>query len=222
MTESIHSPERGAVDVLAQCRGRPVRLSLFDPIYRERVGRYSGMLTDVTEDYLELELVDLNEPAAPGTLATLELTRDGQVFWCHSALALAQPAASYAVRLVWPHAVQTVQRRGAPRVEVNVPLHYVTEGSNLPGEAVMTDISKGGAAIAGKGSVAPGDSISLVFALGSGLFFQDIKARILRVSYGRSGQWTAGLQFVALTAEQERLLADWIRRQYALQSNRSK
>lgn len=204
------SPAIAATKVLQQCRRRPVRVSLFDPVYLDRVGRYPGILAQVQPHCLEVECLD-NPPSAPaGTRATLEVIKDGQLLWCHTYLQQGQDDQPYTLWLTPPHLVQSAQRRNSPRIDTYVPVHLVLDGTTTAIQGVIIDIGTGGAAVQSAAALSEGQRVALVFALGSGMFFEDIQAVVLRATALRTGNYTAGLRFENLNPVQERLLTQWV------------
>lgn len=199
-------------EFLKQCKGRPVRVSLFHPVYKDRVGRYPGILIKVLTDSLWVECLDAPPASPPGTKVTLELANQGEVFWCHTTLQPGFADSPHRLLLAWPETIQLTQRRESPRVDTNVPVHYVEEGASQPVRGVIINLSEGGAALQGPTALTCGQTVSLFFSLGSGLFLQDIRAEVLRCNSTLSGNWISGLRFRDLTPEQLQSVSGWVRR----------
>lgn len=204
------------IELLYQYKGCPVRVTMFDPVFRDRVGRYPGVLTEVSEGALTVECLSVPHGAPPGIHVTLELIHDGNLLWCHAHLQGASENQPARLHLSLPMEIQTGQRRRSPRVDAYVPVHYLVGDSRTPVQGVMVDIGAGGTAIEGAASLMRGQIVTLVFSLGSGLFFHDIEAEVLRSTFTRSGTWVAGLRFISLSPEQEHHLEHWIRQRSAV------
>lgn|GEM_PF-6716967 len=199
-------------DFLSQCQGRPIRVSLFSPVYKDCLGRYPGILIKVLTDSLWVDCLDAPPTSPVGTRVTLEFVHQGEIFWCHASLLAGFADAPNTLHLSWPDSVQVTQRRQSPRVDTNVPVHYLADGDSRPAQGVIINLSEGGAALQGPTPLTPEQSVALVFSLGSGLFLQDIRAKVLRCNATQSGTWLSGLQFQELTAEQFASISSWVRR----------
>lgn len=197
-------------ELLPRFRGCPVRVSLFDPLYGDRLGRYTGLLINVLPDSLRVDCLESLPAVLPDALVTLELVHGGQFYWCHTRLLVAFPHGSHQLQLSWPERLQTAQQRRHPRVDTSLPVHYTVGESQTIRQGVVVNISAGGVALEGAEQLAPGDLVSLVFALGSGLSFQEIRAEVVRSTATRTGSWSSGMQFVGLRPEQERQLMQWV------------
>jgi hypothetical protein len=197
-------------ETLISCKNHPVRVSLFEPVGRERIARYPGVLAQVDETGVSVACFDVPVNVPAGTAATLEVACRGTVYWCHTETADGPCFVPNSIKLAWPATVQTGQQRRAPRVETNLPVHYFVPGSDRPHSVVMLNISTGGAALRGAEPISLGLQLALAFGLGSGLFFQDIEAEVLRVTATHDGGWIAGVRFVSLTADQQANLDQWV------------
>lgn len=199
-------------DILLRCAGRPVRVGLFDAQYPDRVGRFLGVLSEVCRTELVVECMNVSASVPVGTRATLEVLWERELIWCHTSLFKRHKEYPDRLYLAWPEAIQNSQRRSAPRVDVHLPVHYVVEGEEDVRQGLIEDIGTGGVAMVCPEPLDPGQVLHLVFALGSGLYFQDIQALVLRATPTREGKWLTGIQFTQMSQDQRRLLTSWVAR----------
>ncbi|HYF92302.1 MAG TPA: PilZ domain-containing protein [Symbiobacteriaceae bacterium] len=211
MAETL-KPNISAMELLLQCKGRPVRVCLFDPIYKDRLGRYPGILAKVSTDSIRIDCLDA-PPAVPAeTAATVELVCEGKILWCHTSTLPDYDHIPYSLRLGRPEKLQTEQQRRSLRAEAYLPVHYLVPGRSEALQGVILNISTSGAALQGAAPLRIGDVIALVFSLGSGLYFQDVQAEVLRCTSTRAGLWITGLRFLTLETERVGKLSDWVKR----------
>lgn len=198
-------------EMLLQCTGCPIRVSIFDPEYPDCLGRYLGVLAEVSSERLLVDCVDLPERLPQQARVTLEIRRQGSLFWCHSRFSsLTGDRGSHQLCLQWPASVQSTQRRAFPRVDVHLPVFYGVLGRITAEPGFIIDIGAGGIALQGAIGLSPQEKITLVFSLGSGLFFQDITADVVRSACSSTGVWVSGLSFRGLSPEQKQLLEQWV------------
>lgn len=202
--------ELSLMESLLSYEGRPVRVSLFDAEYKDCFGRYRGILVEVLPDLLSVDCLDIPPAVPAGTSATVELARDGKLQWCHTVTRphLLQPP--HVLHLAWPNAIQTEQQRRSVRADANLMVHYLADGSSVPMTGLILNLSVGGAALQGLNPFKLGQILCLIFSLGSGLFFQDVRAEVVRVSSTRAGSWVAGLRFLDLRPDMAEALGRWV------------
>jgi hypothetical protein len=199
-----------APEILRECKGRPVRVSLFDPVYLNRLGRFPGILASTSPDALEVECMSPPPIVGPNTPATFEVLYAGDVLWCHTWVIDRERLSTGQIWLKWPEGMQTAQRRNNARVDAHLPIHFLRDGA-APAVGLVMDISEGGLAMQSQVPLEVGERVSLIFSLGSGLFFQDIQAVVLRTSAARNGLWVMGVRFEFVAPEQQALVTKWIR-----------
>jgi hypothetical protein len=199
--------------VLAQLmamRGQPVRITIKDPDSQERLVRIPGLVSGGEGGVLGVECLTPPVSCPVGTPVTAEILAQGQLFWCHTSLAA--PGAGRQLLLQLPITVQTAQRRRYPRLDLNAPVHLVMKEDGRTLSGVFQDLSAGGAALRVNESLQVGQEVRLIFALGSGLFLQDLEAEIVRCALAPDASYVVALLFHC-GPEQEQALSTWVSRQ---------
>lgn len=189
-------------------RGQPVRITLFDAA-GERSARLHGVLAAVHETELTVECVDSVAAMPEGTLMTVEALVRGMQTWFDTRLVTGVRRSGSKLQLRVPEKLQTAQRRLHPRIDYEAPLHLVVKRTGQVIRGVLRDLSAGGASVRLASPVPPGETVQLVFNLGSGLFFENLEGDLLRLSTLPDGSAVVGLQF-RISTEQQALLAQWV------------
>jgi hypothetical protein len=209
-------PDSGMVqtasDMLTQIAGmvgHPVRVTILDAHSRERVTRIPGVLVNALAGTLVVECLQPAPAGIANAPVTVELLAGTYLLWCHSTV---QSAGRDLCHLALPASVQTVQRRRHPRVDMEIPVHLLVKQGDRVFAAHLRDLSAGGASLRTEAPVAEGEDVALVFSLGSGLFFQDLRAVTVRCAGTPDGSYAIGLQF-RCSPEQEAALGAWVHRQ---------
>lgn len=200
------------VDQMSELLGYPVRVTVMEPISHERQTRVAGVLAAVTAAGIVVESAGTMPLFPAEAPATVEVLHGGSLYWCHTKV---QPGAAGQYRsmyLALPVEVQTTQRRRFPRVDLDMTVHVLVHDGPRVLEGAIRDISAGGAAVHLTDSLTEGQSVGLVFELGSGLYFQDLGSRVVRCTGTADGSYVVGLEFVCL-AHQRAALAAWVNRQ---------
>jgi hypothetical protein len=116
------------------------------------------------------------------------------------------------VVLDWPHEV-TQQRRQHPRVDVEVPMHFIVGGALPARSGSMNNLSAGGLAFVTAEQVAVGAELTIAFGLGSGCYFTGIQGAVVRCSPLIDGRYQTAVRFAALHPDTFAQLRDWVEEQ---------
>jgi c-di-GMP-binding flagellar brake protein YcgR len=194
---------------LTALRGQPVRLTLLEANSRERYARLHGVLIAVRGTELTIDCVD-SVPALPeGTPVAVEAMVRGVQTWFNTHLSSKVRRSAPQLMLVLPEKLQQVQRRLHPRVDLEGPVHVVVKRTGQVIAATLRDISAGGASIRLPSAVEVGEMIQLIFNLGSGLAFENLKGEVVRCNAAADGGAIIGLMF-RCSDEQRETLSQWV------------
>ncbi len=104
--------------------------------------------------------------------------------------------------VAWPHELEEVTLREAPRLLTAIPATIQAESLGpgpIPG--TMVDLSEGGAQIVTRAQPAKEDHLTLAFGLPSGRSYGDVPAQVVSASAGDGEQVRLGVRFVETPPE---------------------
>lgn len=189
--------------------GMPVRVTVLDPDSKERLDRVAGVLSAVSALGLTVDCLRVTGPLLSGTPVTLEILVNGNLVWGHSVVLDQQVRGQSLLYLQAPVALETLQRRRHPRIDLEIPLHLVVPRTGETLECLLRDLSAGGAAFQTPEPLGAGESVQLVFDLGTGMFLQDLQAETVRCTDAPGGSYTVAVRFVTGHDYEEKLSA-WV------------
>ncbi len=201
----------GVVQEFLPLVGQPARLTFDEPAHGGRK-RLTGLLTAVTEASLTVETLgtDSDGLTPPIPVALEVLVKEDLV--CYACTLIKQH--NNTAYLSLPSKGRMEQRREFPRVDVDLPVH-VGGLALRPVAAQLQDVSAGGACVLSMIPAVPGQQLTLVFNLGSGLFLQGLDAVVVRSTPTSGGTYAIGLRLNA-SAEQQASLAAWVKKKLTL------
>jgi len=204
---SVENSRRVVNDLRAMCRN-PIRVTILDLISQDQVVRMPGILTAVEDTEITIDVIGL-PPNLTQTKVTVEVLSGGELFWFHSRTQRIIGTGKLALDL--PQGVQN-SRRSHPRVDLEVPVRLLASGGRRCVTATLRDLSAGGASIQTETRLQQGERITLIFALGSGMFLRDLEMEVVRCHTGTQGLFVIGLRFHC-DANQEAVLDLWVQKQ---------
>lgn len=190
--------------------GMPVRLTILESDTRNRIFRAAGTLSRVKASSLTVECMRSVPAFQSDVAAAVEVMVNGSLIWFNTTLSPdTAPSHRGEVTLVLPDAVQTLQRRRHPRVDLDVPVQLVINRTGEGIQARVRDLSAGGTALRTQSPVSAGDEVTIRFPLASGMFFRDPVGVTLRCIDDADGDYSVAVQF-ACSPEQEARIAAWV------------
>lgn len=196
----------GQIEVLQPLVGRPIRITITDGTHRERIFRTTGVLESLADSGIEAFVLEPMGFDQEMTITVEGLTH-GEVLWFHTGMLIRK---GQTLRLRYPSQVFTSERRQMTRVDIEIPVHVSGLGE-IPVAAFIRDISAGGASLRSPVPAVSGQAISLVFSLGSGFYFQNLLAEVVRCSEASESVYSIGVRFRD-GAFQQVELEEWIHR----------
>jgi len=199
---------QGLVTALkAMCRN-PVRVTILSPISHEQVVRMPGILSEATETEVVVDFLS-TPPDLARAQVTVEVLSGGNLHWFHSRTQRVFGVGRLALDL--PEGVHD-SRRSHPRVDLEVPVRLLTYGGRRYVTATLRDLSAGGASLQSEAELKQGERVTLIFALGSGMFLRDLEMEVVRCLPGAKGLYIIGLRFHC-DSKQESELTTWVQKQ---------
>ncbi len=203
------------VQWVVDCAGRPARISFFTSDSSQVVRRVHGLIDEIDI----CKTIDVASHGEVGQLllespTIVEVMIAGELTILHTTLQAKY--GPYHIALSWPSAVRTQQRRQHPRVDIEVPMHYLAEGSYITRYGVISNLSAGGLAFTTRDAVDVGAELSLAFGLGSGCFLNSIQGRVVRCIALDRGGYQVGAQFIDLHPTTFQQLRAWVEKRLSL------
>lgn len=157
-------------------QGAPARILFLATESGRAYARAAGIMERISESGADLLLME-EAPERPSELVMLQILAGEELIWARCEV-VEQSLHHYRLRLLEEPWVG--QRRRHQRFEIDLAVSILgLQGG--PVEGRLTDISQGGAAIRSPVGTTVGSQIQLVFQLGTGLFFEDVLASVVRV-----------------------------------------
>ncbi len=191
-------------------QGQPVRVTVLFPVTRERLTRLPGMLVAVSDGALVVDCTNLFVSIPDQAPVTIEFLVSGKLFWCHTILVKVDETQRLYLKL--PDMLQEQQRRRYPRVDINVSVRLITHDGSINMPAILRDISAGGAYMETTQPIEPGNQVTLVFPLGTGMMFNNIEVEALRCTRLKTESFVVATRFCCSQQQQDELAA-WVDRQ---------
>ncbi|MFZ5826635.1 MAG: PilZ domain-containing protein [Bacillota bacterium] len=195
---------------LMEMSGERVRLTVLDPISRERYMRFPGMLSGITASALSVECWQTVPVFPPGTPVTMEVVTNGQILRIQSAVQSCEPDRWSWLQLDMPANLETVEYRRHARVEVKSPIHLITEGEGHAVYGFLRDLSAGGAALRTEEPLSPGVRVQASLSLSTGLILERLDAEVVRCSETGDGFYVLAVQF-DYSPEKQALLESYVK-----------
>lgn len=202
------------VQLVSQCAGRPARISFFTPGMAQLLARVFGGIEDVALHHAIL--VECNGEVGPlpaGCPAVVEVVNQGELTILHTTVVGTESA--HELVLTWPTEVRTQSRRQHPRVDVEIPLHFIAEGVLTAQQGTIQNLSAGGLAFTTQEPVPVGSEVTIAFGLGSRCYFNSIQASVVRCTALTQGGYQIGARFVDLHPATLQNLTDWVQKRLA-------
>lgn len=194
-------------------QGQPVRVTILNAA-GERRCRVNGSIRTATDETWTVDLIDPVPPLVLRTPVALEILVQGDLLWTTTWLRAETTGLVTTLHLVAPSTIHRGQRRAYPRVDLSLPVHIKREPAGELVAAQLRDLSAGGASFQAEGSLVVGEQVQLVLSLGSGFYFQNLKAEVVRGPSDGSHPRTFAVRFQC-DEHQQALLAGWVARQLA-------
>lgn len=208
MARRAPETSQSVMTTLAEMCLNPVRVTMLDPITREQVMRMPGILAAVCETEVVVDFLG-TPPDRARAQVTVEVLSGGDLYWFHSHIQRAFGTGRLAMDL--PEGVHS-SRRSHPRIDLEIPVRLLSHGGRRYVTATLRDLSAGGASIRTETPLQEGDRVTLVFALGSGMFLRDLEMEVVRCLPCAAGLYVVGLRFHC-DPKQEVELAAWVQKQ---------
>lgn len=186
----------GALEArLGEMSGQRVRITVLDPVSRERYMRFPGVINGMTSSTLSVDCWQAIPGFAEGTPVTLAISLSGQMVRMHSIVQGCEPARLSRLLLDLPTDLETMEQRRHTRVEVKSPIRLVTEAEGHIVHGILRDLSTGGAALRTEEPLSPGMRVCASFSLSTGLIFGGLDAQVVRSSATGDGFYVLAVQF---------------------------
>ncbi|HWI65038.1 MAG TPA: PilZ domain-containing protein [Symbiobacteriaceae bacterium] len=194
---------------LAEGLGAPVRVTILDAETRERRFRILGVLSGTDPTGLVVDCVEWVSQPISGATAAIEILVDSRLLWCHTQVSTGAGSDRDRLFARLPEKIHVSQRRRYPRVDIEVQVHLVAQSDRRVIPATMRDISAGGASMIAGAALPVGERVSVICALGSGLYLSDVQAETVRCSDQGDSTYYVAVRFVC-DPQQEAMIAAWV------------
>ncbi|MFZ5826633.1 MAG: PilZ domain-containing protein [Bacillota bacterium] len=197
------------VQLVKECAGRPARVSLFVPNTTQLLARIHGGIDEVElQRAIAIDCHGEVGRVPSGCPTVVEVMVRGELILLHTTFERADGL--HALVLSWPHEVRTQQRRLHPRVDVELPLHFMVDGAAPTRQGMMNNLSAGGLAFTTADPIAPESELSIAFGLGSGFYLNSIQASVVRCTILLEGGYQVAVRFVDLPPATFAHLKEWV------------
>lgn len=202
------------IELVRECAGRPARVSLFVPGTAQLLARIHGGIDEVEPQ--RAIAIDCHGEVArvpSGCPAVVEVMVRGELILLYTTLQRADGL--HALVLNWPQEVRTQQRRKHPRVDVELPLHFIVGGVPPTRQGMMKNLSAGGLAFTTPEPIVAESELSIAFGLGSGFYLNSIQAHVVRCTALTEGGYQVAVCFVDLPSDTFTPLKEWVQKRLA-------
>lgn len=202
------------VRLVRECAGRPARVSLFVPDTAQLLARIHGGI-----DEIELQraiAIDCHGEVGrvpAGCPTVVEVMLRGELILLYTTFEYADGL--HALILNWPHEVRARSRRQHPRVDVQLPLHFMVGGAPPTRQGTMDNLSAGGLAFTTSEPIAVGAELTIAFGLGSGFYLNSIQTSLVRCTVLLQGEYQVAVRFVDLPPATLNHLNEWVKKRLA-------
>jgi hypothetical protein len=202
------------VQLVSECTGRPARISFFVPGTAQLLGRvFGGIIAVEPNQAMSVDCHGMVGTLPPGCPTVVEVMVRSELTILHTTLERSHTPNELVLN--WPYEVRTQQRRQHPRVDVELPIHFLAEGSPSTRQGVMHNLSAGGLAFNTSEPLATELELTIAFGLGSGCFFNGIRASVVRCTPLLQGGYQVGVRFVDLPPDTFHHLKEWVHKRLA-------
>ncbi|HYG59478.1 MAG TPA: PilZ domain-containing protein [Symbiobacteriaceae bacterium] len=209
MPEVEESLSRSPSELIQACSGHPVRVSFLHGETRERASQVIGGVGSVrAEEGLTISCVGSVPQLAEDDGVVAEVLVEGVLLLLFArVVGLPRPRE---ILLSWPREVRTEQRRQHPRIDTSLPLHFQIDGQGEIHRGHIDNISAGGLSFITHVAIPADCHLSLAFGIGSGFYFHNAGARVLRTTASFRSGLRVAVQFEGMEREEIDHLSGWI------------